>query len=106
MNILLSPLGIFLIFLALSCLIYYASSLIAAPSNPQRGKQKMYACGEDLPARAYNPSVSMFFHIALYFTIMDVAALTLATLPQGASAVMGIYYLAGISISVLALVLR
>lgn len=105
-GIVFSPLGIFFIFLALSVAIYFLSGLISYKGSPAEGKLKMYACGEDLPARPYNPSVQMFFHIALYFTILDVCALTLATLPRGSAAVMGLFYLAGIVLSVFALILR
>ncbi len=101
-----SPFAAFLMFLGLSYLIYLWSGTISAPSKKAPGKEKMYACGEDLPAKKYFPSSSQVFHVGLFYTIMEVFALTVATIPSGNSAFIGLVYLAGIAVSVIALILR
>jgi NADH:ubiquinone oxidoreductase subunit 3 (subunit A) len=105
-NIIFSPVGIFLIFLLLVGVIYWWSGRIAPKADPEGGKTNMYACGEALPEIKHSSSAAMFFHAALYFTIIDVAALTIATIPPGAGLLLGIFYITGISLAVLALVLR
>jgi len=101
-----SPFGIFLIFLASVWGLYALSGLIAPKSEAEGGKLAMYACGEPLPEKQHVSSAAMFFHIALYFTIMDVAALTIATLPGDVSPFFGIFYIIGISTAISALILR
>ena len=101
-----SPLGIFIIFLALVWGLYAVSGLIAPKCEAEGKKLSMYSCGEPLPEGQHASSASMFFHIALYFTIMDVAALTIATLPKESSIFLGVFYIIGISIAVFALILR
>lgn len=108
MNLLIifSPFAAFLMFLGLSMFIYFWAGTIAAPSKKAPGKEKMYACGEDLPAKKYFPSSAQIFHVGLFYTIMEVFALTVATIPSGNSAVIGVIYLVGISFSVAALIFR
>ncbi|MCX5748908.1 MAG: hypothetical protein NTZ10_01495 [Candidatus Saganbacteria bacterium] len=105
-NTVFSPVGIFFIFLLTVAAVYWFSGRIAPKADPKGGKTNMYACGEDLPEIQHSSTASMFFHVALYFTIMDVAALTIATIPPSAGVFLGIFYIAGISLAVLALVLR
>jgi NADH:ubiquinone oxidoreductase subunit 3 (subunit A) len=105
-DIIFSPLGIFMIFLCITISLYLIGAVISPPFKIDGGKEKMYACGEDLPEKKHVPSAAMFFHIALYFTIMDVAALTVATLPHGVSPYLGIFYMIGISGAVFALILK
>lgn len=105
-NVIFSPLGVFIIFLCIAILLYLIGGMISPAFKIEGGKNKMYACGEDLPEKKHVPSAAMFFHIALYFTIMDVAALTVATLPHEVSPYLGIFYMIGISTAIFALILR
>ena len=106
-NTVFSPVGIFFIFLAVSFALYWLGSVIAPAYKKEGGKDQMYACGEDVKGdKKLYSTAAMFFHIALYFTIMDVAALMLATLPHGAPPVLGIFYLLGISTAVFALIIK
>jgi NADH:ubiquinone oxidoreductase subunit 3 (subunit A) len=105
-SIIFSPFGAFTIFLCLSLLLFLLGGVMAPKRKIEAGKEKMYACGEDFPAKKFNPTVTMIFHVGLFYTIMEVCALTLATLPNGNAAILGLVYLAGISISVAALILR
>ncbi len=101
-----SPGGIFVLFLGVSWLIYKGAGLIAPKPGGQSGKIKMYACGEDLPQKKHNPNAALFFHIALYFTIIDVAALTIATLSHGVAPLPVFFYIGGVALAVAALLLK
>jgi len=105
-DLMFSPVGIFFIFILLVGAVYWWAGSLAPKADPAGGKANMYACGEALPELKHSSSAAMFFHVALFFTIIDVAALTVATIPAGAGFLLGIFYVAGISLAVLALVLR
>ncbi|MBC8447994.1 MAG: hypothetical protein H8D78_09605 [Chloroflexi bacterium] len=104
-NILLSPPVAFVVFLGLGYGIYRLGGAIAAPGKPHPGKRATYACGEDIPAQRVAPSYRDFFYLALLFAILHLAALVVATAPRdGASAWLATIYLAGIGVSVYALI--
>lgn len=106
LKLLLPPVA-FSIFLLVGLLLLLFGSMLAAKtsSNP-RGKKTQYACGEDVPAARVQPDYSLFFPFALFFTIIHVTALILATLPVGNIALMGILYMISVAISLYALVAR
>jgi len=83
MNILLFPPVVF----AISLLFVMALSLVLSPlsAKPARvagsNKHKAYGCGEDVPddqAKAI-PNYQEFFPFAIFFTLLHVAGLMLAT---------------------------
>ncbi len=96
----------FMIFLAVGSLIYLSGSWLAAKGKKSGGKKTQYACGEDVPAQRVQPDYSAFFPFALFFSIIHVTALIMATLPSGNIALMGILYLAGVAISLFTLMSR
>lgn len=101
-----SPGGIFIMMLVFVWLIYKATGTLAPKATNEGGKIKMYTGGEDLPQKKHNPNAAMFFHIALYFTIIDVAALTIATMTKGASPFLVFFYIGGIVLAIAALLLK
>lgn len=105
-DILLTPVLAFLIFLAVSLFIYWLGGRMAPKLRKIGGKLTTYACGEDLPGVKIQWGYRLFFFIALFFTIMHVASLVVATLPSGPIVLFGIFYLAMIFLSILALVTR
>jgi len=105
-DILLSPPIAFLIFLAIFYFIYWLGSLMAPKLKKIPGKVASYACGEDIPGTKVQFGYRLFFYVALFFTIMHVATLVVATIPGGAIALFGIFYLAMIFLSVIALITR
>jgi NADH-quinone oxidoreductase subunit A len=105
MEILLPPLA-FLVFLAIFYIIYFLAGRLAPKVNPAGGKLKSYACGEDIPGSKLQFGYRLFFFIALFFTMMHVSALVVATLPPGPIAYFGLFYLGMIFLSVLALITR
>ncbi|HOK80849.1 MAG TPA: hypothetical protein PK354_08360 [bacterium] len=104
-NVLLSPPVAFVIIAGLFTCLYIIAGKIAASSQKSKGKVSTYACGEDMPGFKFQIGYGLFFIFALFFTIMHVAALVVATLPAVSPAVFfGIFYLAAIFLSVLSMV--
>jgi NADH:ubiquinone oxidoreductase subunit 3 (subunit A) len=104
-NILLSPPVAFIIFLALALLISQLTAFISAKGKVISGKNKAYACGEDVSQNRARPEYGQFFHIAYFFTIMHVIALMVATDPAGLSLLV-IIYLAAAMLALLILFRR
>lgn len=103
---LLFPPVAFSIFLVIGGLIELCGKWLAAKGKTSGGKQSQYACGEDVPAQRVQPDYSDFFPFALFFSIIHVTALIMATLPSGNIALMGILYLTGVAISLYTLMSR
>lgn len=103
---LLAPPVAFLVFLLVALGVYALGSKMAPKLNRTGGKLTTYACGENLPGMKVQFGYRIFFYIALFFTIMHVAALVIATMPAGKLAFFAIFYLLMIFIAVLALITR
>jgi NADH-quinone oxidoreductase subunit A len=106
LEILLSPPLAFLAFLAIFTLLYFLAGRLAPKLNPAGGKLKSYHCGEDIPGAKLQFGYRLFFFIALFFTMMHVAALVVATVPSGPIAYFALFYLGMIFLSIAALVTR
>jgi NADH-quinone oxidoreductase subunit A len=106
MEILLAPPLAFLVFLAIFTVVYLLAGRMAPKLTAVGGKLKSYACGEDVPGAKLQFGYRLFFFIALFFTMMHVAALVVATLPTGPIAYLGLFYLGMIFLAVLALITR
>ena len=50
------------------------------------GKREPYACGEDFPKEKLTPDYAQFFPFAIFFTLIHVAGLMLATLAAAPAA--------------------
>jgi len=107
-NMLLTPFLGFFAFVGISYLIYKMGDVMAPKLKDQGAKLAQYACGEDFPAKKVQVGYKLFFYAALFFTMMHVAALVIATIPGGslAYAIMGFIYLMMIMLSVVALLLK
>jgi len=105
-DILISPPVAFLIFLGLAFLLYALGRRMAPKLKKEGGKLATYACGEDLPGVKLQFGYRLFFFIALFFTMMHVAALVIATVPGGKILFLAVFYLVMIFLSILALVTR
>ncbi|WP_424244035.1 NADH-quinone oxidoreductase subunit A [Elusimicrobium posterum] len=55
------------------------------PSKP-KGKFDAYACGEDYTEKKIEPDYKMFFPFAIFFTVLHVAGLMIATLAAASTA--------------------
>jgi len=105
-DVLIAPPVAFLIFLGLAALLYAAGRGMAPKLNKAGGKLTTYACGEDIPGTKVQFGYRLFFFVALFFTMMHVAALVIATVPSGRIALFALLYLAMIFLAVLALITR
>jgi NADH-quinone oxidoreductase subunit A len=96
----------FLLFTGIAALIYLLGKRMAPKLNKAGGKLTTYACGEDIPGVKIQFGYRLFFFIALFFTIMHVAALMIATVPAGKIVWFAVLYLTVIFLSIMALVTR
>lgn len=106
LSFLLSPPVAFLLFLGAAALLYGLGSRLAPKLRGVGGKLTTYACGEDIPGVKVQFGFRLFFFIALFFTMMHVAALVVATVPAGPIAYFALFYLGMIFLSIAALVTR
>jgi len=106
LEFLLSPPVAFVLFLAIAGLVYVLGKRMAPKPTDVGGKLTTYACGEDIPGTKIQFGYRLFFFVALFFTIMHVAALIIATAPSGKLALLAVLYLAVVFLSILALVTR
>lgn len=96
-----SPLVLFLVFLLFGWgVLYPLGRRMAGAPMPEVGKDEPYACGEEYQAERFQFGYAKFFIAALFFTVMHVAIMTIATVPSGANAWKAMGYLAVIAISV------
>jgi NADH-quinone oxidoreductase subunit A len=105
-GILLSPPVAFLVFLAAALGLYALGRGMAPKLTKAGGKLTTYACGEDIPGVKVQFGYRLFFFVALFFTMMHVAALVIATVPAGKIVFFALFYLVMIFLSVMALVTR
>jgi NADH-quinone oxidoreductase subunit A len=103
---LISPPVAFVLFLAVAWLVYLVGKRMAPKMTRIGGKLTSYACGEDIPGTKVQFGYRLFFFIALFFTIMHVATLIIATVPAGKIVWFAVLYLAVIFLSIMALVTR
>lgn len=106
-SILLLPPIAFGIFLLVIWAISWLTSGLAAAGVEAEGKDLPYACGEEFPGEKATPDYAGFFPFAIFFTLMHVAGLMLATLALAPTAVLhlgvGIVYLlvVGLALAIL-----
>ena len=99
-DILLSPPLVFLISLALMWLFSCAASLLEHPQKEAAGKTEPYACGENVSSERVEPDYGGFFPFAIFFTLIHVGGLMLATwgLTGGMNVWPAALYAAGIAV--------
>ena len=103
---LISPPVAFLVFLGAALLLYALGKKMGPKLTDVGGKLTTYACGEDIPGVKIQFGYRLFFFIALFFTIMHVATLVIATVPSGKIVFFAVFYLLMIFLSILALITR
>jgi NADH-quinone oxidoreductase subunit A len=101
-EVLANPFAIFGIALAIGYLAYLWSRSFAPVSVSTADKAMPYVGGEPFQAQAYQPSYH-FFYVALFFTLVHVAALVLATAPQGLLPYAAVGYLGVVAVAVMIL---
>jgi NADH:ubiquinone oxidoreductase subunit 3 (subunit A) len=88
--------------LGIGCLIYAWSRTIAPAFIPSVNKTMPYVGGEAAQAQVFLPGYQ-FFYVALFFTVVHVAALVLATAPADAPLWGPLGYLAIMAVAVMVL---
>jgi NADH:ubiquinone oxidoreductase subunit 3 (subunit A) len=97
-----SPLLWYGVMVGAGLLLYAWAARVAPPFRPAGAKATAYTGGEAIPGQAYRPGYD-FFHVALFFVIMHVAAILLATAPRDVLPWSALAYLAVVATSVLVL---
>ncbi len=99
-DILIAPPVAFLVVVCLLTILYVAAGRISASGRKSKEKFSTYACGEDIPGFKFQFGYDLFFIFGLFFTIIHVTALVVATLPNSLYALFGLFYLGAIFLAV------
>jgi NADH:ubiquinone oxidoreductase subunit 3 (subunit A) len=102
---LLSPFVVFASALAVVGILYLWGRALAPPAAPGGHKRESYTGGEAPRGSDVRPSYE-FFHTALFFTVLHVAALFVVTAVGGPSVMLALLYLGVVAFAVAALVRR
>ena len=94
-----SPFAMYGMALVIGYALYRWSRSIAPPFVPTPDKTMPYVGGEPSQAQLYQPSYQ-FFYVALFFTLVHVAGIVLATAPLGAPLWATLGYLALMALGV------
>ena len=81
-EILMTPLTAFLLFIVLGTVFFALVRTVAAHGKPHPDKREPYACGEDIEPNNILLSYHAFFRVALLFSILHIVALVITTIPE------------------------
>ena len=98
-DLLTTPVIIMVLAIATGFLLYAWSRSVAPPFIRSANKTMPYVGGEAIEAQAYQPGYQ-FFYVALFFTVVHVAALVIAIAPADAPLWATLGYLGFIVIAV------
>lgn len=101
MSILTPPLA-FLFYLLLVAILSGLGRLLAGAMQPSAAKMELYGSGEEGPTAAAAPGYRSFFTVALFFAVLHLGVLMLAS--SGLTPISGLYLL-GLGLALLALIL-
>lgn len=101
-DILLSPPAAFAIYLVLVGILAGVGRALAGPPHPSPLKASTYASGEAAPSARAAPGYRPFFAVGLFFAVLHLGVLMLAT--GGLTPVAGVY-LAALILTLLAVIL-
>lgn len=101
-DIILSPPIAFPGYLVLVCGLYWVGCKLAGPSQDTAEKSSTYSSGEAPPTKVAEPGYRPFFVVALFFAILHLGILVLAS---GAPSWVAATYLVGLILALLALIL-
>jgi NADH:ubiquinone oxidoreductase subunit 3 (subunit A) len=99
---LLTPPVAFLIYILLVSLLSGAGRILSGPSRPATVKSSPYASGEKTSPNTTAPGYSPFFRVALFFAVLHLGAVVVAT---GGLSLMAGGYLLGLILVLIALIL-
>ncbi|OGS64280.1 MAG: hypothetical protein A3K59_02330 [Euryarchaeota archaeon RBG_19FT_COMBO_69_17] len=101
-EVLASPFVVFGLAVLVGYAMYFWSRRVAPASTYSVAKTMPYVGGEPFSGQAYQPGYQ-FYYVALFFTLIHVAALVLATMPAGVLPWAAVGYLAIVALAVLIL---
>lgn len=101
-EVLTSPFVLFGVALAIGYLAYFWSRSVAPASVATANKIMPYVGGEPFHGQFYEPGYQ-FFYVALFFTLVHVAALVLAVAPSGMLPWAAVGYLGIVAVGILIL---
>lgn len=102
MEILFAPPVAFLIYLLLVSVLSGIGRVMAGPAHPNAAKSSAYASGEDSTTPTTVPGYRPFFKAALFFAILHLGVVVLAS---GVASTGAVLYLAGLMVALVALIL-
>lgn len=102
MQILLTPVLAFLVYLGLAALLSLFGRWLAGPAKPTALKSSTYSSGELPPTHFAAPGYRPFFVVALFFAVVHLGALMLGS---GQPSPVMLLYLLGLALALLALIL-
>lgn len=102
MQILLTPLIAFLVYLAFAASLSLAGRKLAGPVKESPLKSSTYSSGELPPTGIAAPGYRPFFVVALFFAVLHLGALMLGS---GSASPAMLVYLLGLMLALLALIL-
>ena len=108
---LIPPIGFAVVLVSVLVQTRLMDFMVVHPPGPrarQPGHLKPYASGEDVADHRAQPDFSQFFHFAIFFTLMHVLALVVATVPRGSpsGAALAVGFLVCAAVSLLVLFRR
>lgn len=101
-EVLASPFVVFGLAVLVGYGMYFWSRRVAPASTYSVAKMMPYVGGEPFTGQAYQPGYQ-FYYVALFFTLIHVAALVLATMPSGVLPWAAVGYLSIVALAVLIL---
>jgi NADH:ubiquinone oxidoreductase subunit 3 (subunit A) len=101
-EVILSPPVAFLLYVGLVGILSGMGRLLAGPAKASPLKSSTYSSGEAPPQRAAAPGYRPFFVVALFFAILHLGVLVLAT---GGLTTAAAIFLIGLALALLALIL-
>ena len=102
MDILFAPPIAFLIYLLLVSILSGIGRLMTGPAHPNAAKSSTYASGEESMSGAPTPGYRPFFKVALFFAILHLGVIVLAS---GGASSGSAFYLMGLMVALIALIL-
>ncbi len=102
MDVILTPVIAFLIYIPLVMLITWAGKQLAGPEKPSAEKSSSYGAGEKASSIAAAPGYRPFFLVAFFFAILHLGMLVLGTGELNGSQAI---YTIGLAIALIALIL-
>ncbi len=91
------PVAFLVLLVSAAILMGVCSRLAARPKGADKTSRKAYSCGEEFEGHLIQPDYSQFFSFALFFTVLHVVALMIATVPKGTpeTVVLALFYVLG-----------